>query len=301
MATTISVGDIGVEWTTIGLVAWRKTRWRAVVAAALRAWRAGWALGAVLASTASLACVSGWAGWAGRAVGTWFASWASIACRTGWAVLAGRAGWACWESAGRLQNTIVAGWSARALLACWSCRAGRACWAIATLVTIAAVRSRWTWWSVRSLGSCRSWWSRTLSALALWWEAWRWLVAGGGIVSVGAWRTWLAIGTWLAVGAWIAGRSGRALLARAALADLTGSTEERRNAFRCVIAAWFAGVALEHLSPHVTRARLAEVDLALDRCLERLHVLEDHRERREACRDRDRAEDDGDERHRAQR
>lgn len=296
--TAISVGDIGVESTAIGLVAWRKTRWWAVVAAALRAWRAWWTLGTILAWSASLACVSSWASWAWGAIGTWFASWASISCRSGWAVLAGRAWWACWESAGRLENTIITSWSVRALLACWSCWAGWAWWAIWTLVTITAVRACWTWWSGWSLGSCWSWWSRTLSALALWWEASGRLVAWGGIVAVGALRAWFAISAWLAVCAWIAGRSGRALLARAALADLTGRTEERRNALWCVFA-WFAGVALEHLAPHVTRARLAEVDLALDRCLERLHVLEDHRERREACRDRDRAEDDSNERYRA--
>lgn len=50
---------------------------------------------------------------------------------------------------------------------------------------------------------------------------------------------------------------------------------------------------LDHLLPHLTSARLAEVELELDVRLERLDVVEDEREGDQTARDRHRAEHDG--------
>lgn len=54
-----------------------------------------------------------------------------------------------------------------------------------------------------------------------------------------------------------------------------------------------AGLDVEHLLPHVTSARFAELELDLDGRFERLHIVEDEWEGDEAAGDGDRAEDDG--------
>jgi len=80
------------------------------------------------------------------------------------------------------------------------------------------------------------------------------------------------------------------LLAGAALSfDLASGTEEH------VQSVFWAGLGdhVDHLLPHVTRARLAVLDLALDGGLQLLHVVEDHGEGDQAGRHCDRAEDDG--------
>jgi hypothetical protein len=79
-------------------------------------------------------------------------------------------------------------------------------------------------------------------------------------------------------------------LAGAALVfDLTGDTEESTEW------AWFLllGLLVNHITPHITCAALAEVDLRLDGGLQGLHIVEHERERDQTGRHGDGREDDG--------
>jgi hypothetical protein len=70
---------------------------------------------------------------------------------------------------------------------------------------------------------------------------------------------------------------------------LTGDTQESAQWAGFVL----LGLLVNHVTPHVTCAALAEVDLRLDGGLQCLHVMEDERERDQAGRHGDGREDDG--------
>lgn len=258
-----AAGSSWLSWGTwsAGLsVATGRTAWAGL------AWASGGTVVSVLAGS------SGLTSWAG---GTW---------------ATGLAGWAWWWARGGRQG---AGLSVGALLSGtaggsgWSSGSSGAGWAVVSIAAVAA------WVSGTAIGSGRSGWSSGTAggfARALWWHGQELLVKVS-VASRGSWSTGAFSGGAIVTGLsdWAVGARW-ALLAGAALSfDLASGTEEH------VQSVLWAGLGdhVDHLLPHVTRARLAVLDLALDGGLQLLHVVEDHGEGDQAGRDCDRAEDDG--------
>lgn len=270
-----------------------------VASAALRAGFASCAGSTTVARFAFLAGTAIFAGLAGLAWSAWGTFRSSGAWWTGWTFRTGDKFASIAGRSLRAGLTIGARWSRWA--AC-SLRAG---------LSIAAWFASFSGWSVASLGTDRSNWARLRLA-----RAWRWNwyhdLVSASVFAVGSFFSIFAVVSIFSVLAWLAWRAAWSTLARAALADFAGwwcsgrrlpshtheGGEGRLGSFGRDAAAL---VDVQHLFPHITRARFAEFHFSLYAGLQRLDVVEDQRERQQAGGDGHRAEDDGDERHDSQR
>jgi len=272
------------------LISWGETSWWAVVAAAWRTW------GSWLSRRPGLAISTGWTAltrlsrlaWstvvAVLATGAWLSGWA------GSSGTSGTAGWAWWwlgargQSAGFTSGALGAWTAGRTGWSNWSSGSGWTVVSIASVAAWVAGAAIWTGWSGRT--------GRTAGCLAraLWGNRQQTFVEVC-VATRGSWSAGSFSGSAIFAGcAWGAVGAGWALLASAALSlNLTSGTEEH------VQSVLWAGLGhhVDHLLPHVTRARLAVFDLALDGGLQLLHVVEHHGESDEASGDCDRAEDHG--------
>jgi hypothetical protein len=281
--------EVGAEIVGNLISGGKTSRW-AVVAAAGSSWLS-WGTW-----SAGLSVASWWtalAGLAGLAGGTIVAILASRAGLTSWARgtwATGLSWWAWWWArAGRQGARLSVG----ALLSGttggsgWS---GGSSWARWAVVSIAAVAA---WVSGTAIGSGGSRWSSGSTGGFAWalWRHGQELLVKVSVTSRGSWGTgafaWGAV--FAGLSDWAVGARW-ALLAGAALSfNLTSGTEEH------VKSVLWAGLwdHVDHLLPHVTRARLAVLDLSLDGGLQLLHIVEDHGEGDQAGGDSDRAEDNG--------
>jgi len=261
-----------------------------VVAAAGSSWLSWgtWSAGLSVASGRTTGTGLAWGSW-----GTVVSVLATSSGLSSWARGTGATGlswWAWWwaragrEGAGLSVGALLAGTAGGSG---WSGGSSGTSWAVVSIATIAA------WVSGAAIGAGGSGWSSGAAggfAWALWWHGQELLVKVC-VASRGSWSTGAFAG-----GAIMTGRSDWAvgarwsLLAGAALSfNLASGTEEH------VQSVLWAGLGdhVDHLLPHVTRARLAVLDLSLDGGLELLHIVEHHGEGDQAGGNCDRAEDDG--------
>jgi hypothetical protein len=263
-----------------------------VVARSLRSRIAGVAVGtgsAAFAGWAAWSCGSWLAGGAGASVLAWWSGWAAWSAISGLAWLTGWA-WGSWLS---LHDLSLLSWGA--LLARWAGWSGASvgtAWATISWLAVSAWVSWLTvisWlagWAGGSLGSGGRF------AGALGWESERWVagvfgvwsgwsdvsdVAGNAVSSVDA-----GLSSW-AGGSALASAAAAVRLTLGALAVLdedTGILVHDGGAGDAGRGwAVSADLDLEHLLPHIAGARLAEVELELNVRFQRLHIVEDKRER----------------------
>jgi len=246
--------------------------------------------------SAGLAVASGWTaltGLSGLAGGTIVSILASRSGLSSWARGTGATGlswWAWWWArAGRKGAGLSVGalLSGTARGSGWSGGSSGTSWAVVSIASVAA------WVSGTAIGSGGSRWSSGSAggfAWALWWHGEELLVEVS-VTSRGSWSAGAFSGGAIFAGLsnWSIG-AGWSLLAGTALSfDLASGTEEHIKSIL------WAGLGdhVDHLLPHVTRARLAVFNLSLDGGLELLHVVEHHWEGDQAGSNCDRAEHHG--------